>query len=496
MCADGGNRPARTPKIQLLYPDVLVAGTLPAGLQAGASALFGVIAVVARFEQDNGEACVETWSARLLVLGLGVAFVTVAVPVLVAAVRDAHALEVTPTANADAAPKSSGAGLAAVVSLIAGVLLQVRARLADPATVLQQVSPAVRFLKKAGSGVRLAIVYFAGAVAGPLLLLMIFVVAVSVALAGSTPKDPDPDIGLAFLICGAAFALFYAGADITSWSLHPFYKRRLCTAFALKRMRRACAPTDERGYARERDFDTLVPLSESKVEAPRLANGCWPTLLVCAAANISDTAVTPPGRRVTSFTFSAEALGGPLVGGVATDDYEEHFDERRRRDFTLPAAVAMSGAALSPSMGKLTRRPLTFLMALANVRLGVWLPNPQRLGSKGLTRPRPFYLVRELLGLNSVTAKFLYDPDGGHYENLGLVELLRRGCTDIFCFDASGGTSFNALGDAIALARTELGVEVTIDPRDLVPEGERSLAKSDCATGTIAFPDGSEETLV
>ena len=51
----------------------------------------------------------------------------------------------------------------------------------------------------------------------------------------------------------------------------------------------------------------------------------------------------------------------------------------RHRAFTLPAAVAMSGAALSPSLGKLTRRPLTFLMAMLNIRLGVWVPNPRRV---------------------------------------------------------------------------------------------------------------------
>src|SRR5688572_33341177 len=53
----------------------------------------------------------------------------------------------------------------------------------------------------------------------------------------------------------------------------------------------------------------------------------------------------------------------------------------------------------------------------------------------------------------------LYVSDGGHYDNLGLVELLRRGCRTIYCFDAGGGRTSGALADAIALARTELNVE-------------------------------------
>jgi hypothetical protein len=186
---------------------------------------------------------------------------------------------------------------------------------------------------------------------------------------------------------------------------------------------------------------------------------------------------------VTSFTFSPEAIGGPLVGGISTRAFEERLASRQR-DFTLPAAVAMSGAAISPAMGRDTRRALRLLLAMANVRLGVWVPNPRRVdrwmertryGSRQLAehvhshdmgrvttplagpsshdppkeddfrrrflvpRPRPWYLLKEMFGWNSVNDAYLYVTDGGHYENLGLVELLRRGCTEIFCFDASGG---------------------------------------------------------
>jgi hypothetical protein len=45
---------------------------------------------------------------------------------------------------------------------------------------------------------------------------------------------------------------------------------------------------------------------------------------------------------------------------------------------------------------------------------------------------------------------FLYVTDGGHWENLGLVELLRRGCTKIYCFDAAGDKeqTFFTIGEA------------------------------------------------
>jgi hypothetical protein len=143
------------------------------------------------------------------------------------------------------------------------------------------------------------------------------------------------------------------------------------------------------------------------------------------------------------------------------------------------------------------------------LRLGVWVPNPRWVAAgldddHGLERhrygrPRPWYLLCELLGRNRIDARYLYVTDGGHYENLGLVELLRRGCTKIYCLDASGvgqgRAEFEALGDAIALARSELGVEIDFksdDPGDLEPGPETHLAKKDVVTGTIRYTHGPE----
>jgi hypothetical protein len=147
----------------------------------------------------------------------------------------------------------------------------------------------------------------------------------------------------------------------------------------------------------------------------------------------------------------------------------------RREDITLPAAVAISGAAISPAMGKKTRRGVGALLTLTNLRLGVWLPNPrwvQRASEAGITfkeRPRASYLLKEIVGSFRRDDPFLYVTDGGHWENLGLVELLRRGCTEIYCFDASGDSvdTFFTLGEAVAIARTELGVEIRVNPEDL-----------------------------
>jgi hypothetical protein len=432
--------------------------------------------------------------------------VLVGIPLIAPILLDHGNEQGSQVVEAASTPELSAVSAGSFATVLGAVLLQLRARASEPATVLRTLKGIRGGFARLGSRTRTVIVYIAGGIAGPLLLLSLVVLAAAWALSAFSKPGSDEDVLYATVIAVVAFAGLYAIADLNTWSLHPFYRDRLCRAFALKRVR-------ENGFviAKQRDYKELVRLSESGIEPNTEGEPShWPTLIVCAAANVSDPGATPPGRGVTSFTFSATAIGGPLVGATETSEYEDRLGRNRARDITLPAAVAMSGAALSPSMGKQTRRPLTFLLALANVRLGVWVPNPrhvndswkQWMGGDDKDRrdiyrmPRPSYLFRELLGRNRVDAKFLYVSDGGHYENLGLVELLRRGCTKIYCFDASGGAGFTALGDAIALARSELGVDMEIDPRPLLPKGDRNLAESDCVDGDFTYADGTKGKLI
>lgn len=490
------------------------------------SAAFGLVTLLVRWRSDRRQRFFSIWSVRLLVVAGVLALLLVGLPSLV------DWLDHLGEGGSSVKPSlldSLGSIGASFAALLAGVVAQVT-HLLKSKEAAENLNKAQKAAGKLGSGLRLTLAYAAGALFGPLVLLLLvaLVVAVGMSQAGS---DGGLDWGVA--AAGAAalvvFGAFYRRADLATWSLHPYYKRRLSSAFALKRVKEEDLTAAERervevlvdpgsaggdgeseyeGLAIERDFGELVSLSDTELDEDK--DRKWPTLLVCAAANVSDPGATPPGRQVTSFTFSAHAVGGPLVGAIATKEMEGAFDDRRRRrDLTLPAAVAMSGAAVSPSMGKMTKRPLTFLMALANLRLGVWVPNPRWVAAgldkdHGLEqhrygRPRPWYLLCELLGRNRIDARYLYVTDGGHYENLGLVELLRRGCTKIYCLDASGvgqgRAEFDALGDAIALARSELGVEIDFksdDPGDLEPDPDTQLAKKDVVTGTIRYTHGPE----
>jgi hypothetical protein len=189
---------------------------------------------------------------------------------------------------------------------------------------------------------------------------------------------------------------------------------------------------------------------------------------------------------VVPFVFSCDAIGSPRLGYLTTSQLEAATAHTSYgSDITLLAAAAISGAAFASSMGRAST-PFDKLLAFSNARLGAWLPNPRyhalrqsSIGAEalpGLERHRkPFprlrrlgHYVREIAGVYPVDDRFVYVTDGGHYENLGLVELLRRGCTEIYCVDASGDQSLaHTLAEAAALAYEELGVVITIHGMDL-----------------------------
>src|SRR5215471_13982180 len=85
-------------------------------------------------------------------------------------------------------------------------------------------------------------------------------------------------------------------------------------------------------------------------------------------------------------------------------------------------------------------------------------------------------------GRLSYRSTWMYVTDGGHYDNLGLVEALHRGADHIVVLDASGDAvnTWSTIGNAIALARSDAGVEITLDPTTMWSPG--------LATGQVNHP--------
>ena len=199
----------------------------------------------------------------------------------------------------------------------------------------------------------------------------------------------------------------YVLVDETVIGLHPFYRHRLASAFAVRRILCVAASEHPAGYiARpyEREEETEL---ETYGGPEQRGKKLFPQVIFCAAAHCSDPDEAPPGRHVLPFTFSYDAVGGPEVGWCPTKDLRDGTSRRLQADLTVQTAMAVSGAAFASATGTY-RRPADVVLALMNARLGTWIANPERMqmsnDAQFWWRARPprirrmSYLLREIMG--------------------------------------------------------------------------------------------------
>ena len=105
-----------------------------------------------------------------------------------------------------------------------------------------------------------------------------------------------------WLLLVAVFLFVQGVGDANRWSFQPFYKRRLQSAFTLQR---TC--TDGVPAAQEVPFQVPLPFM-NLLDAPALVVG--------AAVNLEEYGLLPPGRPVSSFTFSRERVDAGILGAV------------------------------------------------------------------------------------------------------------------------------------------------------------------------------------
>jgi hypothetical protein len=273
--------------------------------------------------------------------------------------------------------------------------------------------------------------------------------------------------------------------DQTAFSLHPFYRQRLAGAFAVRRAVMNDGSVGSLPY----DYNELTKLS---THAKRTEG--FPQVIFAASAALSGRNRTAPGRPAVPFTFASDYVGGPDVGWVKTTTMEETAHPLIQRDLTVQAAMAVSGAAFASTMGTQTSA-VQRLFTLSNLRLGTWVPNPAYLAEVARNNPswttprlprvrRLRYQLQELVGRYSDTSPMLLCTDGGHFDNLGLIELLRLRCRTIYVIDSAGDSPplATTLAQAVTLAYEDLGVEITFNQQEalrLVPGSAEKLAPED-----------------
>ena len=224
-------------------------------------------------------------------------------------------------------------------------------------------------------------------------------------------------------------------------------------------------------------------------------------------------------RGGDNFILSPLYCGSNATGWRRTEDYMSG-------KMNLPTAMAISGAAANPNTGVggkgVTRnRALSLLLSLLNIRLGYWIPNPGA-SRPPLLPPNHFFPgIYEILDKGfSEDNSFLQISDGGHFENNGFYELVRRKCKLIIICDAGCDKEFSFSDFITSWKRVESDFGARIEfangetqtltnkignfrdmvPQDLetrgYPRKDDQFAERSHIEGNITYADGSEGTLI
>jgi hypothetical protein len=304
-------------------------------------------------------------------------------------------------------------------------------------------------------------------------------------LLGGTPEQIiDPNswriqlFVVVFLTCVMLLFGIVIGFFINAnkFSLHATYRNRLIRAY-LAASRTNRSPNLFTGF----DPDDNIKLGDLSSEKPlHVLNG--------ALNVIRGEQLAWQERKAESFTMSRLHCGCFKVGYRPSPKYGEAI--------TLGTAMAISGAAANPNMGYHSSPVLGLLMTLFNVRLGWWLGNPGSPGANTWQRKGPRYsvgpLFSEAIGNTTDHYKYVNLSDGGHFENLGLYEMVLRRCHFIVVSDGGEDPecAYADLGEAVRKIRIDFGIPIEFGTMTIYPRNAIDTLKTpghNCAVGRIRY---------
>jgi len=291
--------------------------------------------------------------------------------------------------------------------------------------------------------------------------------------------------------------------DVNDFSMNLFYRNRLVRCYL-----GASRPPEEGNDPCRRDpnrfsgfdpKDDLLLAGLARERGPLADDSCLlriydgPYPILNATLNLTHgERLAWQERKAESFTFT------PLYCGGTQNDGEAY---RPTCHYTYPdggpflgTAFAVSGAAVSPFLGFHSSAAAGFLLTVFNARLNEWLANPRK---EKWNVPGPRwglkYILAELFGLMDTESNYVCLSDGGHFENLGIYELVRRGCRCIIVGDASADPTlcFEDLGNAIRKCRSDFGVEISINT-SAIERGSNNFSSLNFAVGTVDYGEGDD----
>lgn len=365
------------------------------------------------------------------------------------------------------------------------------------------------------------------------------------------------------LLFAVLFLFFLRAPNLNYLSIHRYYRDRLMETFTPDLPDAIHVNGPVPGLEKSADYTQLYKM----VDEANL--GEWGPYPIINTNIVLVSSAIPKfrGRGGDNFILTPKFCGSNATGWCETR--HSPYD-----NMTLPTAMAISGAAVHSNVSGggtgLTRTPwLSFLMGFFNIRLGYWADNPtpkwERLcriaeaklrqlercndparhlarsrweGLLGIWRrlrnaiamalqwllslplfaatskPNALYpgifemFMRKNLDENS---RMVQLSDGGHFENLGLYELIRRKLKLIIVCDGSADPKygFEDLANAIEKVRADFGALVlfdsadmeTLTPKSVIETGEDagkkvSYAERGYLIGRVIYKDRDEATLI
>lgn len=272
--------------------------------------------------------------------------------------------------------------------------------------------------------------------------------------------------------------VYWLIVDVNVTAAHGFYRDRLSKAYLFR--------IAGDGGIEHNDNQKLSDLN--------IKGSAAPYHLINVALNLQGAKIPGlRGRRSDFFVLSKCFTGSIRTGFLETKKMEQYDG-----GLDLGTAMAVSGAAASPNRGVTTVKPLVFIMTLLNIRLGYWLPNPSMVGDPswltrlGLRRgPGPKYVLKEAVGHLDAKGKYVNVSDGGHLENLGIYELLRRRCKLIIAVDgeADPDMGFRSLIKLQLYARLDMGIEIELN-LEPVRKDDKGYSRQRWVLGKIHYGEG------
>ncbi len=287
---------------------------------------------------------------------------------------------------------------------------------------------------------------------------------------------------------------------VNEFSMHHFYRNRLVRAYLGATRRRVDRDKSVNPFT---GFDMQDDVKLHDLRNKRGYYGPYPILNTALNAS-QETTLDRQDRKAESFLFSPLYCGfdfsmSRASANIKSKSYDYGMRPTKMYAYgdgpSIGTAMAISGAAVNPNQGYHSSAATAFLLTVFNVQMGWWIGNPRQ--SRWKEADPAFglgYIFFNLIGKTNTRNDFVCLSDGGHFDNMGLYEMIRRKCSFILLGDGEQDDQFSCegLANAIRRCRIDFGVEIRINTDAITQRDEHRFSKSSFVKGDIFYPGDAE----